>query len=310
MKNLLLISALIISMCAWPVCVQGQGGIMSAPILEFLTESQTAELIAGFAEQINQFENMIEKAKKQIDEVMKVKDELQKTYNFYERNYEKLKKVVEGIKDFNLEGFIYFAEQKLDRSLNPADYMLKINNEEYNKFRKSISYNPGSNVSARAKYSYRYLTDLNPADALGDLLYWVTAKNENEIKNQLLSMESSRVVDSMALVAIDRLLHDSTLVMSDGERLQTLLLAQKILADNAANRTNELSSIEDELNRRIIEAKAIERNHNTANSIYAYNNVITARWNTNKGFSLSKYAKKRTKKAKPVIIDTGVRFTR
>jgi hypothetical protein len=188
--------------------------------------------------------------------------------------------------------------------------MLRINNDEYSKFRKAISYDPGGNVSARAKYSYQYLADLNPVNALENLLFWVTAKDENKLKNELQTMESTRVVDSMAFVAIDRVLNDSTLVMTDGERLQVLLTAQKILADNAANRTDELSSVEESLNRKLIQAVINKKKINEINSLYAYQNVMIRRWDANKGFSLSKYAKKRTKKAKPVIIDTGVRFTR
>jgi hypothetical protein len=310
MKNkYFLIFALSMSTCAYPNWMCGQiPTAVSAPIMEWLQESQTAQMVANFAEQIKKYEEMIKKAQDQVDSVSKVRAELQKSYDFAEKNYQKLKKVAAGIKDFNLKGFIYFTELGLSRSLNPADYMLQIDNDEYNKFKKSISYDPGSDISARARYSYAYLANLD--NAVLDLNTWVAASRVNKLKNQLQTMESSRVVDSISLVAIDRLLHDSTLVMSDGERLQALLQAQKILADNAANRTDELSGIEDELNRKIIEAGVIERNHNTANSIYAYYNVITTRWNTNKGFSLAKYAKKRTKKAKPVIIDTGVRFVR
>jgi hypothetical protein len=297
-------------MCACPICLQGQvtPPVVSAPFLEFLTESQTAQMISNLTQQINQFETMITKAREQIDMVMKVKDELQKTYDFYERNYEKLKKIAEGIKDFNLEGFIYFAERKLQRSLNPSDYMLRIDNDEYNKFKKSISYDPGTGVSARAKYSYRYLATLNPTEALSDLLFWFTAKNEDKLKNEIAAMESSRVLDSIAFQALQRILHDETLVMSDGERLSILLQAQKILADNDAKRKDELESIEEALNRKLIQEVVNQRKINEINSLYAYQNVMVQRWDANKGFSLTKYAKTRGKKAKPVIIDTGVQF--
>jgi hypothetical protein len=310
MKNKYLLFVLLVPMCAWPTYIWGQaGGVMSAPFLEFLTESQTAQTIASFNQQIQQFESMIKKAQDQIDNVIKVKNELQKTYDFYERNYKKLKNVAEGIKDFNLEGFIYFTEQKLDRSLNPADYMLRINNDEYTKFKKAISYDPRSNVSARARYSYRYLANLDPAESLSDLLFWFTAKNENEMKNQMQAMESAHMLDSVALEAINRVLNDSTLVMSDGERLEILLQAQKILADNDLNREN-LESVEESLNRKLIQEVINQRKINEINALYAYQNVMIRRWDANKGFSLAKYAKKRTKKAKPVIIDTGVRFVR
>jgi hypothetical protein len=307
MKTKFLFLTLLLPLSA-PLSAWGQ--VMSAPLLEFLTESQTAEIIAGFAKQIEHYEKIIENAQKQIDKVSEVKGKLQEQYNFYERNYEKTKKIAKGMEDFTLEGFIYFAEQELDRSLNPADYMLKIDNDEYKKFKKSISYDPGNNVSARARYSYRYLANLDPTEALSDLLFWVTAKEENKIKQELLAMESSRVVDSIALVTIDRLLNDTTLVMSDGERLQALLQAQKILADNAANRNNELGSIEEKLNRQLIQEVVNQRKINEINILYAYQNVMIRRWDANKGFSFSKYAKTRGKKVKPVIIDTRVRFKR
>ncbi|MDR0618291.1 MAG: hypothetical protein LBG17_00135 [Bacteroidales bacterium] len=282
--------------------------VVSAPIMEWLEESQTAQMVANFAEQIKKYEEMIGWARDQIDKVKEVKGELQKTYDFAERNYQKLKRVAEGIKDFNLKGFVYFAEQELGRSLNPADYMLHIDNEEYNKFRKAISYDPGNNVSTRAQYAYNYLAGLD--NAVLDLQLWTKAREKKKLVDDIRASDASRVVDSMALVTIRRLLYDTTLVIGDGERLQLLLQAQKILADNAANRTVELGSIEEELNRKIIELEVIRRNHNTANSIYAYNNVITARWSNNKGFSLAKYAKQRNKKVKPVTIDTGVQFKR
>jgi hypothetical protein len=289
---------------------QPQVGVVSDPVLQFLTESQTAELIAGFVETVEKYTEMINKIREQIDKVVEVKNELQKTYDYHKKNYDKMKRLTEGMKDFTLEGFIYFAEKSIGRSLNPADYLPDIDNDEYRKFKRSLSYDPGSDLSSDAKYAYSYLAALPSSHAMMDLILWKNAYRQNKLRNEMSAMHSRRMIDSIARTIMDKVMNDTTLVLTDGERIAAIQLAQRLLADNDAARATELESVGEELDRKVIEAAVIEKKRNTANSIYAYINVISTRWNANKGFSLAKHAKKRTKKAKPVIIDTGVQFNR
>jgi hypothetical protein len=295
---------------------RSQGGIVSAPVLELLTESQTAVLesqtvqfITSITEEIHNLMGILQGVQNTIDAVKNVKDTLQKIYDYNKRNYDKLKHVVDGIKDFKAQGLSYFAERLIGRSLNPADYMLNIDNKEYNKFKKSISYDPGSDITSRARYSYDYLAKLTPSMAIMDLVNWKVAWGQKKMEDEIAAMESIRKTDSLAVVAMNRAL-DTSLVMGDGERLQLLLQAQQLLAANDANRKHELESIEEVLNRKVIDAAVMEKKRNHANSIYAYQNVVTKRWRTNKGFSLAAFAKARGKKVQPVIIDTGVQFQR
>jgi hypothetical protein len=296
-------------MILWLTVNHARPQVFSAPILEFLTETQTAETIASLTEQIQNMLKILDGVRKGIDIAKSTRDTLQKIYNQNKEAYDKLKHVVGGIKDFEVNGVSYFAERVLERSLNPGDYMLNIDNKEYNKFKKSISYDPGSDISSRAKYSFDYLAKLNPSMAWGDLTNWKIATFKRNIEKDIASSEAIHKTDSLAIVLMNRAL-DTALVMGDGERLQLLLQAQKILMDNDALRKDEMSSIEEMLNRKIIEEAIIEKKRNHVNSIYAFQNVVTKRWRHNKGFSLTKYAKARGKKAKPVIIDTGVQFKR
>ena len=142
--------------------------IVEAPTLEYLAVESKIETATNFAEQLVQLKKMIEEARRQAAKLDSAKRGIEKTYQLQENIRKDAERAYDAVRELNVHNIAHVTEGYLGFSVNPADYMPKMQGlEGYTEFRRSLNYDPVMNIAPNTKYLDDWLMSLtlNPTDS-------------------------------------------------------------------------------------------------------------------------------------------------
>lgn len=240
----------------------------------------------------------------QLENAQKMKEKAQDIYDLQRDIREDLKRV-KALKDFGLADFVYLSENILGESLNPADYMIDAEGEDYQNIKRMMDYKAEGKINDDAQYLYSFMTRFRAKDSIDggteikrhDQVAKILGFNESWrrlvgvedyklalVQIRIGEMSKEKIHDNYSLILKD------TLSMTDGERLdmdRKMLLelaeAENLIADGhrmLLKQSNE--SVE------MIRSTLIKQEKNRKINL-AYRVLAGKPYSKNKGFRLADY---------------------
>jgi hypothetical protein len=271
------------------------------PGAKYLMKLKAIEDKRAYANQLIRQTETVQRTIQILQTAREQKEEIQTIYNLQRDIRNDLKKL-KAIKDMTIHDVAYFAETIIGESLNPADYMIDMDEDWGKDFKRAIQYRPSTKVSSDSKSIVRFLTRYREGDTLtirrfdqiaeviGVSAGWRNYMEEEELRNALVKKRTNEMLENKIKELMEMTLTIDSLSMSDGERATLLLELYSKLSDVNDNIYEAGKVIE---NKSKEEIKKMAINVAIMNQEIAeqriFRAIVHSEYKKNKGFRMASY---------------------